>query len=91
MTRYSTSFEFSNLKNSLKSGGNRIVAIDDLPHELERFHAMIPFYTGRFFPTRKIVRLRLTVFFHCFFPTPNPQSLIPHFRSPIQAAMSVIT
>jgi len=29
--RYSTSLEFNNLKNSLKSGGSRIVAIDNLP------------------------------------------------------------
>jgi hypothetical protein len=32
--------EFSNLKNSLKSGGSWIVAIDDLPHQFERFHAL---------------------------------------------------
>src|SRR5436190_15405561 len=37
---YSTLFEVSNLKKSLKSGGSRIVAIDDLPHQFQRFHAL---------------------------------------------------
>ena len=38
MIRYSTSFEFSNLKNSLKSGGSWIIAIDYLTHQLKGFH-----------------------------------------------------
>ena len=39
-SKYSTLLEFSNLKNSLKSGGSWIVALDDLPHQFERFHAL---------------------------------------------------
>ena len=41
MTRYLTSFEISNFKNSLKSGGSRMVAIDDLPHQLESFQTLL--------------------------------------------------
>jgi len=33
--------EFNNFKNSLKSGGSWIVAIDDLPHQLECLHAFL--------------------------------------------------
>jgi hypothetical protein len=35
MMRYSTRFEFSNLKNSLKLGGRRIVSIESSPYQLD--------------------------------------------------------
>src|ERR1039457_6551005 len=54
MTRYSTSCEFNNLKNSLKSGGSRIVAIVDLPHELEGFQS---FQGCLGLPIRLLVRI----------------------------------
>ena len=41
MTKYSTLLEFNNLKNSLKSGGSRIVAIDNLTQEFKCLHALL--------------------------------------------------
>ena len=40
MSRYSTWWEFSSLKNSLKSGGRRIMAKRDLPVQLNGFQTL---------------------------------------------------
>jgi hypothetical protein len=50
ITRYRTLFEFSNLKNSLKSGGSWIVAIENLTHQLKRFHALLRRFPVAVFP-----------------------------------------
>src|ERR1700730_15922019 len=42
ITRNSTWCEFNNFKNSLKSGGSRVVAINNLTKRLKRLQALLP-------------------------------------------------
>jgi hypothetical protein len=55
VTRYSNSLEFNNLKNSLKSGGSWIVAIDHLTHQFERLHAFLGRFRAPVFQFRPVV------------------------------------
>lgn len=41
MSRYSTCRVFKHCKNSLKSVGNRIVSIANLPHQLHRLQSLV--------------------------------------------------
>src|SRR5690349_13296570 len=56
MSKYSTPLEFSNLKNSLKSGGTCIVSICNLPHQ---FRGLQPVLWGCPMPEFYLVRLLL--------------------------------